>query len=418
MSSSFIESLDEDEGLEFEHQIYESIDEYITDEMVRYSKANFIEEMMFCIVEPIYELYYDAGLCEEEDYDEIYDFVKQRVDVVIDVVFHIPLRSRSAILESHQNVAENNINIESTTEQIARLRAYPQPEQRTPAWYEFRHNLITASNIGKIFSTDAQLNSLIYEKCRPENSASTSAFSNSTTSPLHWGNKYEPVSVQVYEHMYKTKVGEFGCIRHPEHSCIGASPDGINVDAANPVRYGRMLEIKNIVNREITGIPLEMYWIQMQVQMETCGLDHCDFLETRFREYANEAEFHDDAFAEYKGVILYFVDKHTTVNSKPFYVYMDLFKDREAISKWSDEMRHKYRKTHTLYEPIYWHLAEYSCVLVERNRPWFRSALPKILSTWRVIEKERVEGYEHRQAKKRDPVATKPIGRVCLIKLD
>lgn len=437
MSSSFIESLDEEEGLEFELHIYESIDEYITDEMVRYSKSTFIEEMIYCIVEPIYEIYYDAGLCEEEDYDEIYDFVQQRAEVVVETVFRIPLRSRSLLSDSPQSVVNNNdntdINVITITEQIARLRACPQPEQRTPAWYEFRHNLITASNIGKIFSTDSQLNSLIYEKCRPESSTSTSSmssFGNSTTSPLHWGNKYEPVSVQIYEHMFKTKVGEFGCIRHPQYSCIGASPDGINIDpTATNGRYGRMLEIKNIVNRDITGIPLEMYWIQMQIQMETCGLDECDFFETRFREYADEAEFYGDSFAQYKGIILYFIDRYTTAASKPTYVYIDLSvlhaanscgeDERTAVARWTTEMQQSRRQTHILFAPLYWYLAEYSCVLVEKNRMWFNSALPKILDTWRIIEKERVEGYEHRMAKKRaDNVRPGLKGGVCLIKLD
>ena len=40
------------------------------------------------------------------------------------------------------------------------------------------------------------------------------------------------------------------------------------------------VEIKNIVNREITGIPLEAYWIQMQVQMEVCDLD-LTFIESK-----------------------------------------------------------------------------------------------------------------------------------------
>ena len=47
-------------------------------------------------------------------------------------------------------------------------------------------------------------------------------------------------------------------------------------------RYGRLVEIKNIVNREITGIPKKEYWVQMQLQMEVTDLDECDFLETRF----------------------------------------------------------------------------------------------------------------------------------------
>ena len=97
------------------------------------------------------------------------------------------------------------------------------------------------------------------------------------------GVKYEPVTILIYEDMYKTKVEEFGCIQHPEYNFIGASPDGINIDETNN-KFGKMLEIKNIVNREITGIPKTEYWIQTQIQMETCDLNECDFLETRFSE--------------------------------------------------------------------------------------------------------------------------------------
>ena len=43
-----------------------------------------------------------------------------------------------------------------------------------------------------------------------------------------------------------------GTLLH-QYSFIGASPDGINTDPNNS-RYGRMLEIKNIVNREINYI--------------------------------------------------------------------------------------------------------------------------------------------------------------------
>ena len=43
-------------------------------------------------------------------------------------------------------------------------------------------------------------------------------------------------------------------------------------------QYGRMLKSKTL-SIGITGIP-EEYWIQMQIQMETCDLSCCDFLET------------------------------------------------------------------------------------------------------------------------------------------
>ena len=35
---------------------------------------------------------------------------------------------------------------------------------------------------------------------------------------------------------------------------------------------------------KLDGIPKKEYWIQMQLQMEVCDLDECDFLETRFIE--------------------------------------------------------------------------------------------------------------------------------------
>jgi hypothetical protein len=89
--------------------------------------------------------------------------------------------------------------------------------------------------------------------------------------------------------------------RHPKYDYIAASPDGINVDSNNE-RYGRMVEIKNIYNREIDGIPTDNYWIQMQFQMEVCDLDECDFSETRMKEYSEE-EFYADTTSKYKGVI-------------------------------------------------------------------------------------------------------------------
>ena len=41
-----------------------------------------------------------------------------------------------------------------------------------------------------------------------------------------------------------------------------------------------MLEVKNPVSREITGMPKKAYWAQMEIQMEVWDLNECDFLET------------------------------------------------------------------------------------------------------------------------------------------
>ena len=154
------------------------------------------------------------------------------------------------------------------------LSNVPQPDQRTDEWYIFRHKYLTASSIWKVFSTPGSRNQLIYDKCKPLDTNKYKGFC--TDSPMHWGHKYEPVSIMWYEWKYGTTVSDFGCIPHKTIDYVAASPDGINTYPHSD-RYGRMLEVKNIVNRDITGIPKPEYWIQMQVQMEVCELNECDF---------------------------------------------------------------------------------------------------------------------------------------------
>ena len=151
---------------------------------------------------------------------------------------------------------EDNKNI--ILNKIQKLREIPQPVQRTPDWYKFRWNLITASNAWKAFGSQSTINQLIYEKCQPLKDFNNETLDYeikmvNTNTTLHWGQKYEPMSVMIYEEMYDSKVEDFGCIQHPNYNFLGASPDGIVINS-NTGRFGRMLEIKNIVNREINVI--------------------------------------------------------------------------------------------------------------------------------------------------------------------
>jgi len=194
-----------------------------------------------------------------------------------------------------------------------------------------------------------------------------------------------------------------------------------------------MLEIKNIVNREITGIPKEDYWIQTQIQMETCDLDNCDFVETRIKEYEKEDEFYANTTnSDYRGIVLYFIKNDFSQNAEPIYHYMPLNVplDRENITKWIDADIELARQDElVLFNTIYWYLDEFSCVLIERNRSWFSSAIVKFKEVWDIIEKEKVDGYEHRSPKKKvnklgasnvdTRVHTIPRQtKICLVKLD
>jgi hypothetical protein len=205
----------------------------------------------------------------------------------------------------------------------------------------------------------------------------------------------------LYETLFSAKVEEFGCIQHTEYPFIGASPDGIVTNIESD-RYGRMIEIKNIVNREITGIPKEEYWIQTQIQMETCGLEECDFLETKFLEYNDTDSFYADEEHDYKGVILHFVRINSFENTEPIYKYMPISvkPDKEMVDDWIQQSKEELRKDGlALFNTIYWYLEEMSCVLIKRNSAWFSAAIPHIQRTWEIIQTEKVTGYEHRASK-------------------
>ena len=283
---------------------------------------------------------------------------------------------------------------------LAHIRAKPQPDQRTDEWYKFRHNLLTASNAWKAFESQACINQLIYEKCKPLRVHEEKEYVN-TSSTLHWGQKYEPVSRMIYEHLYKTRVADFGCLQHDKHRFLGASPDGINVDPGSQ-RYGRMLEIKNIVNRDITGIPKKEYWIQMQLQMETADLNECDFLETQFSEEGDNGNCNDNnnddmSIAVMTGTMIYFMK-----DGRPHYEYEPIGFNRGESEAWFNDAMER-NQAHMWMKTIHWRLEKMSCVLVLRNKLWFQHAIQVLDDLWKTIIKERnnPEGYEHRAPKRR-----------------
>lgn len=434
-NESIIDTLDPDDTIELINTIYMLCEEYHDTNIKSMSSPKFYLDILDYISSVIYQDLFNGEQCDPEDYDDIYEFVETNLDNYLDFSNY---KRRSIQYASTMSKAQ--LDIESLKTKIAALQNIPQPKQKTEEWYKFRYNIISASNLWKALSSETNTNSLIYEKCAPF-SMVQSNFGNNTGSAMHWGNKYEQVTVMVYEHMYNTKLGEFGCIQHPRYQFIGASPDGINIDPANE-RYGRMVEIKNIVNRDITGIPKEEYWVQTQIQMEVCDLDECDFVETRFLEYANDADFYHDQTHDYKGVILCFTERalinQQVKSNAPVYVYLDVDAPitEEAIHEWRQQQK-EIQKTNgfVLFDTQYWYLEEYSCVYIPRNREWFGVGIHQIEKVWNIILKERVEGYEHRAPKKRllknqievsnnirensYSVKNMPVGNsVCLIKLD
>lgn len=377
-------------------------------EMVLHLMEEYVSEDPMAIADPDFHNVFLGEVCEmvmSQVGHELWRYsdetITDRIEEICEVFYasFMPRRSHPTTLIIH-----DKINVKQRTKQIDYLRSKPQPAQRTKEWYEFRHKLITASNAYKGFADGSELNQIIFEKCQPVRAPDASEKTTPTMvnvdTTLHWGQKFEPLSVMIYENKYKTTIEDFGCIQHDKYSFLGASPDGINVDKTS-LRYGRMLEIKNIVNREIDGIPKLEYWVQMQLQMETCDLDECDFLETRFLEYENEAAFNEDVStdAEYKGLIMYF-----THDGHPIYKYAPLHLSKTELAAWETEQHEQ--TEHVWIKNIYWKTDQVSCVLVQRNQRWFQDNIPTLQEVWKTIEYERVHGFQHR-APTRRVVATK-----------
>jgi putative phage-type endonuclease len=387
---------DESNTIELMETALHLMEEYVIDNPSAISDPDFHEDLLEEIKDIFYIQFEEQILASDFVEDDLNELLEDALNIFVTTFYP----ERSSGQETTINIIEEeDANFINEKEQkIIGLREIPQPQQRTPEWYQFRWNLITASNAWKAFESQSTINQLIYEKCQPikkfdDNNGDDVKMVN-TNSSLHWGQKYEPLSVLIYEHKYKTQVEDFGCIQHPIHKFIGASPDGINVDK-NGDRYGRMLEIKNVVSRDINGIPKKEYWVQMQLQMEVCDLDECDFLETKFTEYSDYTAYKNDIISneKMKGIIIYF---HTK-DGKPFYVYKPL--SETDITKWEDDTLSLYQSEeykYTYMKFIYWKLEVFSCVLVLRNKEWFKNNIPQLEKVWKIIEQERVSGYEHR----------------------
>ncbi len=149
-------------------------------------------------------------------------------------------------------------------------------EQRTQAWYDARHLLLTSSEAASALDYNIYETSLdlLKRKC---SIASETPIKN--TSSVEWGNKFEPIAKKIFEYQTGEKVYDAGLIVHKDYPWLGASPDGL-------IPNGKLIEIKCPTHRPIfdNKIPY-CYWIQMQIQMEVCDVDECYFFQCQFEIY-------------------------------------------------------------------------------------------------------------------------------------
>lgn len=288
------------------------------------------------------------------------------------------------------------------------LKTIPQFEQRSKEWFQQREGMITASDIGTAIDLNhyQQRYSLIIKKCDRGPPYTDNKF-------VHHGKKYEEIATMIYQFRYNIVVEEFGLLPHPLVPFIGASPDGIctryTLDGKLSKLVGRMLEIKCPLSRKIKlkgkiydEICPAYYWAQVQIQLEVCELDECDFWQCRLEEYKNRDEFIEDTdkknmylsleHGQEKGCLIQLLPKDKITefclySAKYLYPPKINMTPKECDDWVFSTINNIWRidKNYVFDKVIYWKLTRSKNVTIYRDTKWFNKVLPKIKETWDYI---------------------------------
>ena len=346
------------------------------------------------------EVIYKDVYCEKEENSDLIDLIEKMLTVYT---------GTKAPIYSQSDLEYINLKIE-------KLKTIPQPEQRSPEWYTYRNNRLTASDLWYIMDdNDAKIYDILKKKCGIEKKFMPGA------AILH-GVMCEPIATHIYETRNQVEIVEFGCLPHSFIPYFGASPDGIcGYNSENKNYIGRMLEIKCPKSRVITGFIPEVYRAQMQGQLEVCDLEYCDFLECDIKYYSSRAEFLDDVYTytdeqgiivndfsrtakgNEKGAVFEMLDTATKATTYE-YCYKPL-PSNDAIKAWEDPFIDKVIDSETLEHTgtTYWYLNNMSTVLVKRDREWFNTNFYKIKKFWEKVEDARTNGVPERKKKEVEP---------------
>ena len=318
----------------------------------------------------------------------------------------------------------------------AKLASIEYPPQRSEKWFKMRDQMITASDGGTIVSLNPyeEPYSFVLKKVHGK--------PFDTSIDCYHGKKYEQVATMVYEYRMNVKVEEFGLCQHPKHKFLGASPDGIvspyKLDGKHKTKYvGRMLEIKCPMRRKILmdsnapevygphgekitdlkkdvkrGVCPAYYWVQVQLQLECCDLDECDFWQCDISEYSSREEFINDTDPVHpwlsrkthreKGVVIQLLPKNIIGeknnvmdydkriwNFADFIYLPRINMTPYEIDTWIAKTVQNLHITHpdfVLERILYWKVRETRNITIKRDCEWFEKNLPIFATSWSYIE--------------------------------
>jgi putative phage-type endonuclease len=305
----------------------------------------------------------------------------------------------------------SEMDLDNIDKTLSILNNHPTHAQRSLEWYSFRQGRVTASDVAKAIgkSGDKSRWSLVYQKALSleDYIADQKGFSLDSKVAIRHGKCFESVAVELYERRNKVKVKEYGCLPHIFIDHLAASPDGIVYSRdTNPNYHGRMLEIKCPYSRTINGIIKMEYYMQIQLQLDVCELEYCDFLECDIRLYDNLTDFLNDsdsndieksyskrANGNEKGILWeYKMFDQSSVS----YKYCPVGLTNQEIKEWMKKVKEDAKSMMDLDFSIfrYWYLEEYNVVLVKREPEYFEEIKTEIANFWALVQHYKRNGLD------------------------
>jgi hypothetical protein len=283
---------------------------------------------------------------------------------------------------------------------VSSLRALPQTDQKSPAWFRESRELLTGHEFGSVCYGGAKTReAVVRKKCSQLAVDETITTMNPTVfcadedgrlSAFKWGWRFEPVVRAVFERVVAggTVYDGLGRIRHPTLPRLAASPDGLILEGP---RQGRLLEIKAPLSRILTGtIPLD-YWCQMQLQAEVCGVEAVDYVEARLASSPVGPTAAQWAAAKL-GVlgVLFVVSPSLEGSPKDYeYVYSPVFSNLAECLAFRPDLS----EGASVVETCVWWVEDWSTTTVLRNRRWWSTVgQPAYEAFWRDVDEARASG--------------------------
>lgn len=314
-------------------------------------------------------------------------------------------------------------NTKKITEIYKGLASLVSPLQKSEEWHNDRRTSITASDGARVIDENPyeMQYSFVMDKVREP------AFQYNEN--CYHGNKYEDVANMLYEYRMNVKVTAFGLIKHPTIKGFAASPDGIispyKLDGIHLTKHvGRMLEIKCPIKRKIdktgpiTGPGKNVqcpgyYHVQVQLQLECCNLEECDFWQCSIYEYPSRIAFinDSDSYRQFiskttkmeKGAVIQLLPKVFGENNEDnnlkyedkVYKYSKFMHQPKTemspyeIEIWLGQTLGNLSHTHPEHKfdcIKYWRLEVSHVTLINRDRVWFEKNKPLFLEQWSYVE--------------------------------